>query len=223
MKYSALIFDMDGTMVHSMPVHNQAWQEVLAEAGVHINKDEFNLATTGKKTSEILHLMLGEQLSEADMAYWSHRKEALYRERFADQRQPLPGLMPLLERARAAGLPMAVATAGTPENISFILDGLNLRPYFQAVVGGHDVQRGKPFPDIFLKSAELLGVQPAGCLVFEDAVGGIEAARRAGMAAVMICTTIDAQAVAGLPHVLQAVPDFTHLELSTLLGLTADE
>ena len=218
MKYSALIFDMDGTLVHNKPIHNQAWHDTLAEAGVHIDMDEFNRSTTGKKAAEILRMNLGAQLSDAEVAYWGERKEALYRERFACCREPLPGLLHLLEQAHTLGIPMAVASAASPDNIPFILDELDLRRYFQAVVGGHDVQHGKPHPEIFLKSAQILGVEPARCLVFEDALGGIEAARRAGMDAVMICTTIDAQEVAGQPHVLRAVPDFTHLDLPTLLG-----
>jgi beta-phosphoglucomutase family hydrolase len=218
MKYDALIFDMDGTIVHNMPTHNQAWSDTLAEAGVHIDLDEFNRATTGKKNPEILRMMLGPQLSEAEMTYWGERKEALYRERFACCREPLPGLLHLLEQAHTLNIPMAVASAAPPDNIDFILDELDLRRHFQAVVGGQDVQHGKPNPEIFLKSAHILGVEPAGCLVFEDALTGIEAARRAGMDAVMICTTIDAQEVAGQSHVLCAVPDFTHLDLATLLG-----
>ena len=220
MKYSALIFDMDGTLVHNMPIHNQAWQDTLAEAGVQIDKDEFNRATTGKKTAEILRLMLGAQLSDADLAYWEQRKEALYRERYACCREPLPGLLHLLEQAQSLGLRMAVATAAPPDNIGFILDELDLRRYFDAVVGGQDVKFGKPDPEIFLKSARTLGVEPSACLVFEDALSGIEAARRAGMAAVMICTTIEAAEVAGQPHVLRAVPDFTHLDLAALLGVS---
>jgi beta-phosphoglucomutase len=218
MKYSALIFDMDGTIVHNMPIHNQAWEDVLGEAGVHIDQEEFNRSTTGKKTPEILRMMLGHELSDSDLAYWGERKEALYRERFACCREPLPGLLHLLEQAHTLGIPMAVASAAPPENIPFILDELDLRRHFQAVVGGHDVQHGKPNPEIFLKSARILGVEPARCLVFEDALAGIEAARRAGMDAVMICTTIDAHEVAGLPHVLRAVPDFTELDLPTLLS-----
>jgi beta-phosphoglucomutase family hydrolase len=209
---------MDGTLVHNMPIHNQAWQDVLAEADVHIDQEEFNRATTGKKTPEILRMMLGPQLSDSEIAYWGERKENLYRERFASCREPLAGLLQLLEQAHTLGIPMAVASAAPPENIPFILDGLDLRRHFQAVVGGHDVQNGKPDPEIFLKSAKILGVEPEKCLVFEDALAGIEAARRAGMDAVMLCTTIDAHEVAGQPHVLAAVPDFTHLDLPTLLG-----
>ncbi len=218
MKYNALIFDMDGTLVHNMPIHNQAWQDTLAEAGVQIDMDEFNRTVTGKKVSEILRLMLGPQLSDAEVAYWGDRKEALYRERFACCREPLPGLLRLLEQAHALGIPMAVATAAPPENVTFILDELDLRRHFKAVVGAHDVQEGKPSPEIFLKAAQALGTEPARCLVFEDALAGIEAARRAGMEAVMLCTTIAAYEVAGQPHVLRAVPDFTHLDLPALLG-----
>ena len=184
MKYNALIFDMDGTIVHNMPIHNQAWHDTLAEAGVQIDLDEFNRATTGKKTPEILRMMLGPQLSDSEVAYCGERKESLYRERFACCREPLPGLLHLLEQAHTLGIPMAVASAAPPDNIPFILDDLDLRRHFQAVVGGHDVQHGKPNPEIFLKSARILGVEPANCLVFEDALGGIEAARRAGMDAV---------------------------------------
>ncbi|MCX6081743.1 MAG: beta-phosphoglucomutase family hydrolase [Chloroflexi bacterium] len=217
MKYSALIFDMDGTLVHNMPFHNQAWQDTLADAGVQIDMEEFNRATTGKKSAEIVRLMIGNQLRDSEVTYWLERKEALYRESFANCREPLPGLLHLLEQAHDIGIPMAVATASQPENISFILDELNIRRYFTAVVGGQDVQFGKPDPEIFLKSARTLGIEPARCLVFEDALGGIEAARRAGMDAVMICTTIPGEEVAGQAHVLRAVPDFTHLDLLVLL------
>jgi beta-phosphoglucomutase len=218
MKYNALIFDMDGTLVHNMPIHNQAWHDTLAEAGVQIDMDEFNRASTGKKTAEILRMMLGHQLSDDEVAYWGERKEALYRERFACCREPLPGLLRLLEQARAMNIPMAVATAAPPENIPFILDELDLRRHFKTVIDADQVQHGKPNPEIFLKAAQALGVEPANCLVFEDALGGIEAARRANMDAVMLCTTISASDVAGQAHVLRAVPDFTHLDLPSLLA-----
>ncbi len=218
MKYRALLFDMDGTIVHNMPTHNQSWKDTLEEAGVHVDVDEFNRVSVGKTNREILRLMIGSDISDADIQYWAARKENLYRERFAHLREPLPGLEALLQQARELGLVMAVATAAPPDNIAFILDELNLRRYFQAVVGAHDVQHGKPEPDLFLKSAELLGVAPADCLVFEDAVNGLEAARRAGMEAVLICTTLDTQAANELPHVVKAVPDFTHVNLPTLLS-----
>lgn len=217
MRYDALIFDMDGTLVHNMPVHNQAWSDTLAEAGIQIDLETFNRLTTGKKNSEILQMMLGPALSEEEIAYWSARKETRYRERFACCREPLPGLLAFLEQAHALNLPMAVATAAPPENVTFILDEMDLRRHFRAVVGAEDVRNGKPDPEIFLKAAAALGVRPERCLVFEDALAGIEAARRAGMDAVFLCTTLTASDVEGQPHVLRAVPDFTHLHLPGLL------
>lgn len=223
MKYRALLFDMDGTIVHNMPTHNQAWKDTLAEAGVHVDLEEFNHATVGKTNREIMRLMLGAEISDADIQYWSGRKEDLYRERFAPLREPMPGLQELLEQAQGMGLMMGVATAAPAENISFILDELDLRRYFQVVMGAHNVQHGKPHPDLFLKSAEALGVEPSACLVFEDALNGLEAARRAGMEAILICTTLNPQAVIGQAHVLQAVPDFTHVDLPALLKATLSE
>jgi HAD superfamily hydrolase (TIGR01509 family) len=132
----------------------------------------------------------------------------------------MAGLLQLLEQARSLGLPMAVASASPPENVSFILDELNLNSYFKTVLTGQDVQQGKPNPEIFLKSAREMRVEAADCLVFEDGLHGIEAARRAGMDAVLITSTLDAREVAGQPHVICAVQDFTPLDLRTLLDGT---
>ena len=221
MKYKALIFDMDGTLVHNLPVHNKALKDALLEAGVQLPIDmaEFFASANGKKTTEVFRMMLGTHVKDSEVVYWSERKDALYRERFTYSRKPLPGLLQLFEQADILGLPMAVASASSPENISFILDELNLNRYFKVVISGHDVQHGKPDPEIFLKSAKDMGISPSDCLVFEDGLLGIEAARRAGMDAVFICTTLDARAVAGQPHVLHAVPDFTHLDILSVLGM----
>ena len=216
MKINALIFDMDGTLVHNMHYHNQAWNDTLAEAGVQIDMDEFHRSTSGMIGQEIIRRFIGANLKAEEVDYWFQRKEALYRERYACCREPVDGLLNLLEQARSLGLPMAVATAAPPDNITFVLDELNLRRYFDVVIGGHQIKRGKPDPEIFLMAAQQMGVEPGTCLVFEDALGGIEAARRAGMQAILICTTMLPQDVAGMPHVLQAVPDFTHFDLAAL-------
>lgn len=218
MKYEALIFDMDGTIVHNMPAHNQSWQDTLAEAGVQIDQDEFHRRTSGLKNQEILKMMLGNQLSDQDISYWTRRKEDRYRESFSCCIEPVPGLIELLEQATKLGIKLAVASAAPPDNLTFILDGLEIRGYFKAVVGGEDVMHGKPAPDIFLKAAAMLGVEPADCLVFEDALGGIEAARRAEMDVVAILTTLHRNEVTGTPHLISAGPDFTHFDLLAVAG-----
>lgn len=218
MNYKALIFDMDGTIVHNMPTHNQAWQDTLAEAGVHIDQDEFHRQTSGQKNQEILRLMLGDQLTDEEIAHWTDLKETRYRERFACCIEAVAGFNELMEAGKLAGLKLAVASAAPPENISFILDGLGIREQFDAIVGGEDVVNGKPHPDIFLKAAGMVGCAPADCLVFEDALAGIEAARRAGMDVVAVLTTIHADELSGIDHIIAKVPDFTAFDLTAALA-----
>ena len=219
MKYKALIFDMDGTLVHNMPFHNRALEETLREAGVQLPSDMTVLYNSiyGKKTLEVFRILLGPDLTDSEVGYWSEHKETLYRRQYASHREPLPGLLQVLEQAHSLNLPMAIASASSPENISFILDDLDLRSHFKVVVSGHDIQHGKPNPEIFLKSAETMGVEPSECLVFEDALNGVEAANRAGMDVIFLSTTIEAREVDGLPHVLRVMPDFTHLDLPKLV------
>jgi beta-phosphoglucomutase len=113
---------------------------------------------------------------------------------------------------------LAVATSAPPANIVFTLDDLDLRRHFDTVVGAADVARGKPHPDVFLKAAEKLGVDPRACIVFEDAPMGVEAARRAGMKAVVITTTLPADAFREFDNVVRIVEHYEDLNVGDLLG-----
>ena len=104
----------------------------------------------------------------------------------------MPGLVEFLQQARAAGMRLGVATAANWENVEFVLQGIGLRDAFDTIVTADDITRGKPDPEIFLIAAQRLGVPPERCLVFEDALMGIEAARRAGMDLVALTTSITA-------------------------------
>jgi beta-phosphoglucomutase-like phosphatase (HAD superfamily) len=141
MKYKALIFDMDGTLVHNMPFHNKALEETLTEAGVQLPNDMTVLYNSiyGKKTLEVFRILLNPHLTDSEVAYWSERKETLYRKQYASQREALPGLQQVLEQAKSLGLPMARASASSPDNISFIVDELDLRRHFKVVVSGHNI------------------------------------------------------------------------------------
>ena len=128
--------------------------------------------------------------------------------------------MDFLRATERAGILRAVGTAAPPENVTLVLDGLDLRRYFQAVVGGADIRHGKPDPEVFLIAADRLRVRPADCVVFEDAPAGVEAARRAGMQCVVVTTTLTAEKARRLPateHVRHIVADFTDPALDGLL------
>lgn len=207
----AFIFDMDGTLIDNMRFHTDAWQQMLAENGVEMDENEFMVKTAGKTNREILP-MIFEHLTDENLKELSDRKETLYRGLFLPERRPIAGVVEFLETARQNGIKMAVATAAPVENVEFILDGLELRKFFQAVTTAADIKNGKPDPEIFLKSAEKIGVEPRNCLVFEDAIGGFQAAHRAGMLSVGITTVNSAEEILRLDSVTEAHADFKNLD-----------
>ncbi len=215
----AFIFDMDGTVVDNMRVHNQTWQLVLADEGVQIDIDDFNRQTTGKKTHEILRLYLGERATSVEIARISEKKEDIYRQVFRPYLRAIAGLPGFLEETRRLHIPVGLATSAGKINIEYTLSGTGLKPYFDVLVGGEEVLQGKPDPEIFLLAAQRLGVLPQHCLVFEDALLGVEAACRAGMQAVAITTTIPARDFVGLCPVIEIASDFLDLHPDQFIRL----
>lgn len=207
----AFIFDMDGTLVDNMHVHTAAWRVLLEENGVAMDEHKFLVATAGRTNREILPEVFGE-LSDERITELAVRKETLYREAFLPNRRPITGVVEFLTKAQELGIQMAVATAASNPNMEFILDGLDLRRFFQAVTTAWDVAVGKPDPAMFLVSAEKLGIEPENCIVFEDALGGFEAARRANMKAIGIATVNSIEEMMKAETVVEAHKDFTSLD-----------
>ena len=218
----AFIFDMDGTLADTMPYHQLAWDALFVDLGVTVDRDDFFSWSAGLTNREILPRLLGHDFPLDELLAASEKKEAHYRELYRPALATIRGAVPFLQRTLAAGYLRAVGTAAPPDNVDLVLDGLNLREYFQAVVGGADVSHGKPDPEIFLRAAEKLGAAPADCVVFEDAPAGIEAARRAGMSCVVVTTTLTrAQIVAmgeAVAHVTHVIDDFTDPSLNSLFN-----
>jgi beta-phosphoglucomutase family hydrolase len=206
----AAIFDLDGTLVDNMRFHVQAWVSMSRGLGIEAPAERFEREFNGKRNEEIFPALLGRPVPPEELARLAEQKESHYRELYAPHLAPLRGARELLSRLRGAGLGLAVATAAPRANRAFVLDGLELRPFFSHVVGAEDVTRGKPAPDIFLAAARALEVEPAACVVFEDAVNGVRAARAAGMLAVGVTTLTPAEVLreAGAHWVIR---DFTLL------------
>lgn len=210
MKYSdyAFIFDMDGTLVDNMRFHTDAWRELLSERNMEVDAHEFLVRTAGKTNREVVPEIFGD-ISDEEIDLISELKEKKYRELFLPHRSLVSGAKDFIEKARGLGIKMAVATAAPPENVEFIIDGLELRGHFDTIVTAADVKKGKPDPEIFLKSAERVGVDPNRCMVFEDALGGFEAALRAGMKSVGIATVNGLESIMRLEGVIASSIDFT--------------
>jgi HAD superfamily hydrolase (TIGR01509 family) len=212
----ALLFDMDGTMVDSMPAHARSWEVFTRRHGIGLPVDEVLRRTTGRTGIECIRVLMGDQVDDATAKALIDEKEALYREFFGADFREVAGFREFAQQAGRRGLKLAVATAGDKNNIAFALERLKLAAPPDAIVGGDEGIAGKPQPDLFLEAARRVQVPPAQSIVFEDAPFGIEAARRAGMRAVAICTTHDARELAG-PHVLTHVRDYRELIRSNFL------
>jgi beta-phosphoglucomutase len=224
----ALLFDLDGTLIDSMPIHHEAWRQWFARHALPFDDAGFFAATAGRTNDEILReLMPG--LAPAARQALAEEKEALYRAEAARSLQLVAGADAALTLARAAGLRLAICTASPLGNLQVAFDrfGLDDRvdtitsPADRAFGGGPEERlRGKPHPDIFVEAARRLGVPAAACVVFEDAPLGIEAARRAGMRAVALTTTLPAAAFAGYANLQHTMPDFVGFDLRCLTPRT---
>ncbi|UOD28915.1 HAD family phosphatase [Massilia violaceinigra] len=214
----AFIFDMDGTIVDNMSFHTESWIAFFQRRGKDIDADEFFRTTAGRQGKEIIRAEMGEHLNDDEVRVLNDEKELVYRELYEPHRKTVAGFDELIALAKEHNVALAVATAAPNANITFTLDGLDLRRHFDTVVGAADVARGKPNPDVFLLAAERCGVAPEHCIVFEDAPLGVEAARRAGMRAVVLTTTLPAGAFAEFGNVIHVASDFSELTIDELFS-----
>jgi len=174
----AAIFDLDGTLADTMPVHYRAWQEIAALHHIAFPEARF-YALGGVPTLKIAALLIAEQGLGLDPVTICREKEQAVLRRF-DEIQPIPAVIDIARRHRATGK-VAVASGGGRAMVERTLRQLGLFDWFPVIVAAEDTVRHKPEPDVFLEAARRLGVAPADCTVYEDTDLGLEAARRAGM------------------------------------------
>jgi beta-phosphoglucomutase-like phosphatase (HAD superfamily) len=207
----ALIFDMDGTMVDSMPHHASSWLTFAKKYNVNLSIEEMMRRTTGRNGLECVRVLLDQpDLDEAKAWSMVHEKEQLYRQIFSPIFKEVAGFKAFVERTRAQDLKIGVGTAGDIRNVEFVLQHLQMNPSPDAIARGDEGLTGKPTPAIFLEVAKRMNMSAEHCIVFEDAPFGIEAARRAGMRAVAICTGHSAVELAG-PHVIASAENYNEL------------
>lgn len=212
----ALIFDMDGVLCDTMPYHLKAWARYIAETPELPDRLMERLDQMGgKRNTELLRELLGNQLSEEDIRHWGSGKEAVYRDLIRDQIVWLPGLVEFLERSRRAGFKMGLGTSACRDNVDLLLAHQDLLNFFETTVIETDVKRGKPDPQCYLLVAERLGVAPQSCLVFEDATAGVRSARNAGMRCWGVLTT-QAEAELLTAGAELCIRDFTDPRLAIL-------
>jgi beta-phosphoglucomutase len=181
----AVLWDVDGTLVDTAELHFQAWLELAGELGKPFTRADF-AATFGRRNPEIIRQLFGTHYREAEISALGNRKEDLYRDAAQRGVELLPGVRRLLEGLHAGGFRQAIGSSAPRRNIDLILGLTATEPFFQAIVSMEDTQRGKPDPQVFQVAAERLGAAPNHCVVLEDAVAGVQAARAGGMKCIAV-------------------------------------
>ena len=206
----AFIFDLNGTMVDDMGFHAEAWGTIInGELNGNLTPEQVQREMYGKN-EEVLERVFGKgKFTLEEMGKLSTRKEEMYQQAFRPHLQLINGLHTFLQKAYERQIPMAIGSAAILFNIDFVLDNLNIRHYFSAIVSADDVDKSKPHPQTFLDAAQKLGVSPADCVVFEDAPKGVETAQNAGMQTVVITTMHEPEEFKQYKNVLMYINDYT--------------
>ena len=176
--YDALIFDCDGTLADTMPIHFAAWSRAATHFGFHLTEQRF-YSLGGVPVAKIVEMLLAEADQDADVQQVVDFKESAYLESLPNI-QPVEPVLEIARKHRGE-IPIGVASGSTREMVERTLRQLEIFDWFDCIVGAEDTERHKPEPDVFLEAARRLDVNPAGCCVYEDTDTGMEAARRAGM------------------------------------------
>lgn len=183
----AFIFDMDGVIVDSNPVHKIALQKFCEKHGYKLTEKDLREKIYGRTNRDWLLNLFGD-LDEQTIRIYAEEKEALFRSLYEDIK-PVKGLVSFLDRLDSLNISRAIATSAPRANVDFTLDNTNTRRYFNTILDDSFVTEGKPNPQIYLKSAQALGFEPSTCIVLEDSLSGVIAGKRAGCKVVGITTT----------------------------------
>jgi beta-phosphoglucomutase family hydrolase len=190
-RMSAFIFDMDGVLFANSDFHIEAWIVYARKFGREITEEDVR-SRLGWNNRDYMRFVFNREPTDEEVAHSVFDKEEVYRNICREHLVHPDGLLAFLEAAQAAGIKMGVATSAPTENVRFTLDGLDIRKYFEVVVDATQVTKSKPDPAIYLKAAEQLGVPPEKCIVFEDAIAGIQSGKAAGMFVIAITTSYPA-------------------------------
>jgi beta-phosphoglucomutase len=213
-----VIFDVDGVLVDSYRAHFESWRRMAHAVGLEMDERQF-AATFGRTSQDIIRQLWGEHLPPGtDIAALDDLKEAAYRDILRERFPAMDGAGELLASLHKAGFRLAVGSSGPPENVELVIQQLHAERLFQASVNGKQVTHGKPHPEVFLTAAEKLGLAARQCAVVEDAPAGIEAARRAGMAAIALTGTAPPEVLALRAHlVVDSLRDLSPRRIAQLI------
>jgi len=213
----AVIWDMDGVIAYTAPYHLKAWQGVFQKRDVDFTEEDFR-RHFGQRNDTIVKSVLGEGLSKEEVDAVADEKEKSFRHTIGQDINPLPGVIELMTSLIRQGFKMALASSAPRENIKLVTQTLGINNYFQSVIAGRDVTEGKPSPQIFLLAAQKLAVKPENCIVIEDSVAGVRAAKRAGMHCLAVTNTHPRHSLSEADLVVDTLAAVSVSDLENLLN-----
>lgn len=213
----AVIWDMDGVIVDTASYHRKAWQGVFRKQGIAFTEEDFR-HSFGQRNDTIIKEVMGTEVSPDELNTISSEKEVIFRESIRQNLRPLSGAIELMAATGKDGFLTALASSAPIENIRLLLEGLGIDKCFQSIISAGDVSRGKPDPQVFLLAARRLGVEPANCIVIEDAVAGVSAAKRAGMYCVAVTNTHPRDSLIEADIIVSSLTEITVNDLKRLLS-----
>jgi beta-phosphoglucomutase len=213
MKYKAFLFDLNGTMIDDMHYHIKAWHRILNELGADITIERVKEECYGKN-GELLERVFPGRFTQEEKDKISIEKEKKYQQEYGPHLKLIKGLDALLVRSHKNGIKLAIGSAAILYNIDFVVDGLHIRKYFDAIVSADDVLHSKPNPETYDRCAKTVGVNAKNCLVFEDAPKGVETAQNAGMDCVVITTMHSKEEFEGYNNIVAFINDYNKFDIN---------
>ena len=214
----AVIFDMDGVLADTGPVHFESWVKMTSEIGVEFTREFFE-KIFGQQSPEIIRKLMGPNVDEITIEKFANLKEKYYRDMVKDQLKPLPGVIELIKELHDLKFKLAVGSSGPSENVELLLTSLKIKKYFNAVITAAEIKRGKPEPDVFLEAAKRVKVKQSQCVVIEDAPVGIESAKRAGMKCIALTTTHPEKELFNADLIVKDLSEITSKDVKKLLNI----
>ena len=218
----AVIWDMDGVIVDTSSYHFKAWRDAFQKRGVKFTEEDFR-RNFGQRNDTIIRNTLGDGVSQSELETISEEKERDFRKRVGQSIKPLPGAIKLMKVLAEHGFKMALASSAPMENIRLLTEGLGINNWFQSIISGKDVAEGKPSPQGFLLAARRLGAEPEDCIVIEDAVAGVTAAKRAGMHCLAVASTHSKTSLAAADLIVDTLEAVSINDLERLLNLSRNK
>ena len=220
MSIKAFLFDLNGTMIDDMEYHATAWSDILNnDLNAGLTYQQVKAQMYGKNEELLIRIFGKDHFTQEKMNEISLEKERRYQDAFLPELKLINGLHAFLDAAKEQGIKMAIGSAAITFNIDFVLDNLNIRSYFDAIVSADNVKISKPDPETFLNCAELLGVNPETCIVFEDAPKGVEAAANAGMKSVVLTTMHESNEFQAYKNIITFIKDYAGIKPGDFTGL----